>query len=90
MFIEKDGQIEVKLKSMLVTTLNYFDCNAFRYRSDSLEMQSYDSDIYTSWLLLEDITLSLFFSGRFSSKWILFSLNAMSLLIQIAKSGNER
>ena len=90
MFIEKDGQIEVKLKSMLVTTLNYSDCNAFRYRSDSLEMQSYDSDIYTSWLLFENITLSLFFSGRFSSKWILFSLNAMSLPIQIAKSGNER
>ena len=90
MFIEKDGQKEVKLKSMLVTTLNYSDCNAFRYRSDSLEMQSYDSDIYTSWLLFENITLSLFFSGRFSSKWILFSLNAMSLLIQIAKSGNER
>ena len=90
MFIEKDGQKEVKLKSMLVTTLNYSDCNAFRYRSDSLEMQSYDSDIYTSWLMFENITMRLFFSGRFSSKWILFSLNAMSLLIQIAKSGNER
>ena len=44
-----------------VTILDYSDRNAFRYLSNSFEMQSHHSAICNSGLLFENITLSFNF-----------------------------